>query len=75
MRFAYDDSYHIDLSILPYKVLCDDHAGCLGIGQDQTSMSIRISGHERYNRKIRIIYEGLMATKDYLMIMWTLPGK
>ena len=55
MRFAYDDSYHMDLSMVLYKVMCDDHAGCLSIGQVQRSISLWISGHMRFNRKVRTI--------------------
>ena len=66
MRFAYDDSYYKGLSMAPYKVLCDNHAGCLGIGQDQKNMSLRISNHVRYNRKFHTIGERLVTTKKVL---------
>ena len=66
MRFAYDDSYHTDLSMAPYKVLCEDHIGCLGIGQDQKNMSLWISDHGRYNRKVRTIGERLVIAKELL---------
>ena len=52
MTFSYDNNYNMDLSILPYKVLCDEHTGCLGIGKDQTIMLIWTFGHGGYNRKI-----------------------
>ena len=29
VRFLYDDIYHTGLSIVLYKVLCDDHTSCL----------------------------------------------
>ena len=58
MRFANDDSYHMNLSMVLYKVLCNDHTGCLDIGQDQTTMSSWILDHGRYNRKDRTIGEG-----------------
>ena len=45
VSFAYDDSYHMGLSMALYKVLCDDHAGCLCIGQNQTSMSLWVLDH------------------------------
>ena len=38
MRFAYDDSYHMGLSMMLYKVLCDDHVGFFSNGQAQKSM-------------------------------------
>ena len=40
VRLAYDDSYHMDLNMVLYMVLCDDYTCCLGIGQAQTSMSL-----------------------------------
>ena len=33
--------------MVPYRVLCDSHAGCLGIGQDYASMSLRFFGYKR----------------------------
>ena len=46
MRFSYDDSYHTGLSMMPCKVLYDDHVDCLSIRQVQTSMSFWIFGHK-----------------------------
>ena len=66
MRFLYNDSYHTGLSMTLCKVLCDDHTGCLGIGQDQTSMSLWISNHEKYDRKVSIICDGLVTAKGLL---------
>ena len=40
MRFFYDDSYDMGLSMVLCKVLYDDHTNYLGIKQDQTSMSL-----------------------------------
>ena len=33
MRIAYDDSYHLDSSMLQYKALYDDYAGCPIVGK------------------------------------------
>ena len=32
--FIYYDSYHLDLSMVLYKALYDNHASCLSSGQD-----------------------------------------
>ena len=47
VRFFYDNSYHKGLSMTMYKALCNNHASYLGNGQDQTSISLQISGHKR----------------------------
>ena len=49
---------------MPYKVLCDDHACCFDIRQDEANMSLWISGHEKYNGKVSTIGEGLLAAKE-----------
>ena len=66
MRFIYDDSYHTDLSMTLCKVLCDDHTGYLDFGQNQTSMLLWISNHEKYDRKLRIICDALVTIKGLL---------
>ena len=70
MKFGYDDSHHRDLSIVVYKVLCDDHISFLTIGLDQTNMSLWISDHGRYNKNVCTIGERLVTTKDYVMIVF-----
>ena len=71
VRYIYDESYHMDLNLVRFEALCDDHADCLGIGQDHTSMLLWTFGHGGYNIKVYTICEKLVTTKDYLMIMWT----
>ena len=77
MRFLYDGNYNTNLSITLCKVLCDDHTCWLGIGQNQTSMSLCIgqnqtsmslwiSNHGKYDRKFYIICDGLVTTKGLL---------
>ena len=57
------------------RVLCDDHTGCLGIGQDQTSMLLWISNHRKKDKKVHISCDGLVTTKGYLKIVWTFLGE
>ena len=52
--------------MVSYKVLCDDHTGCPSLGQDQMNMSIWISNHGKYDRKVRIICDGLVTTNGLL---------
>ena len=66
MRFLYDDSYHTDLSMTLCKVLSDDYTGCLGIEQNQRSMSLWISNHGKYDRKLHITSNELVTTKGVL---------
>ena len=66
MKFLYNDRYHTGLSMALCKVLCDDHIGCLGIGQDQKNMSLWISNHGKYDRKVHINYDRLVIAKRLL---------
>ena len=54
------------LSMALCKVLCDDYTSCLGIGQDQTGISLWISNHEKYDRKVRVIRDGPVTAKGLL---------
>ena len=72
---AYNDNYYIDLSMVLYKVISDNHVGCLSIEQVQTSMLLWIFGHRRYNRKVCTICKRLEIAKDYWRIVWTFLSK
>ena len=60
MSFLYDDSYNTDLGMTLCKALCDDHKGYLGLEQNQTSMSLWISNHGKYDRNVHDNCEGLV---------------
>ena len=62
----------MSLSMTLYKVLCDDHVGCICIGQDHTSMSSWVLDHERSNKKVCTITKELKIDKNYLRSMWIL---
>ena len=61
VRLAYNDSYHMSLNMVLYMVLCDDYTGCLNIRQDQTSMSLWVSNHGKYDGKIHINCDRLVT--------------
>ena len=75
MRLAYNDNYHMVLSMVLNEALCDNHVSCLSIAQDQTSLSLWISSHGKYNRKVHTNCERLVTVKGYLRIVWTFPGE
>ena len=75
MRFAYDDRYHMDLNMVLYMVLCDNHTGYLGSGQDRTSMSLWISNYGNYDKKIRIICNRLVTAKRLFKDYEDFPGE
>ena len=66
VRFACNDSYHMDLSMALYKVSCDKYASCPRIWQDQTSMTLYTSNQVRCSRKVRTIGERLVIAKKVL---------
>ena len=71
VKFALDNHYCLDKSMVRHKALCDDHASCPGSGQDSISMSLWLFGHKDCNRMVHTLWEGLVTTKNYLRMMKT----